>query len=59
MNVYYENIDGMINIQRVLEDNGTNSIYFISGPPSMIKSFRQTIIATGVPEENVITDDWE
>ena len=57
--IYYEDIDGKINIENILNENGTNATYFISGPPSMIKSFKQTLIEKGVPLDNVLTDDWE
>jgi NAD(P)H-flavin reductase len=32
---------------------------FISGPPSMIKTFKQKLIANGVSDKQVLTDDWE
>lgn len=56
---FIEDIDGTIDIQSVYNDNGNASNYFISGPPLMIKTFKQTLIENGVPNENVLTDDWE
>jgi ferredoxin-NADP reductase len=57
--LYHEDIDGIIDIQSIFNENGSTSNYFISGPPLMINSFKQTLIENGVPNENVLTDDWE
>ena len=57
--LYNEDIDGILDIQSIFKENGTTSNYFISGPPTMIKNFKQTLIENGVPIENVLTDDWE
>lgn len=56
---FIEDIDGIINIQEILNENGVDSSYFISGPPAMIKSFKSFLITNNVAEENVLTDDWE
>ncbi len=56
---YYEDIDGVININEIQNNNGATSHYFISGPPTMIKTFKQTLIKNGVPANNILTDDWE
>lgn len=56
---YYEDTDGVISKEEILEQNGTQSNYFISGPPSMIKTFKKTLIERGVPPQNLFTDDWE
>lgn len=56
---YYENTEGVIDIQQIYQDNGIESNYFISGPPAMIKAFKQILVAKGVPTNNVLTDDWE
>ena len=57
--LFYEDKDGILNIQNIADDNGIDSNYFISGPPAMIKSFKQTLLSNGVPTSNVLTDDWE
>ena len=57
--LFIENNDGILDIKYIFTENGTNSNYFISGPPLMIKIFKQTLIENGVPIENVLTDDWE
>lgn len=56
---FYEDNDGILNIQHIADENSANSNYFISGPPAMIKAFKQTLITQGVPANNVLTDDWE
>ncbi len=56
---FYQNIDGVIDIQQIVKDNGIFSTYFISGPPAMIKSFKQTLMERGVPVKQILTDDWE
>lgn len=57
--IFYENRDGVIDIEKIHEQNGNASCYFISGPPVMIKIFKNKLIERGVPRENVLTDDWE
>lgn len=56
---YNEDKDGIINIKSIAEENSIESNYFISGPPAMIKSFKRTLVAKGVPANNVLTDEWE
>lgn len=59
LRIYYEDIEGLINIGQVFSKHGTDSTYFISGPPVMIKAFRQSLIDSGVPVKQVLTDAWE
>lgn len=56
---YYENIDGIIDIHSIFNENGTNSDYFISGPPIMIKSFKKYLLLKGLEENKIRTDEWE
>ena len=56
---FYEDTDGVIDINEIHNSNGATSHYFISGPPAMIKIFKNTLIEKGVPTENILTDDWE
>jgi len=56
---FYEDIDGRLDIHKIFSENGIGSDYFISGPPVMIKSFKQALITNGVPANQVLTDDWE
>jgi len=57
--IFYQDLDGVIDINQIFNENETSSNYFISGPPAMIKAFKQTLINKGVPAVNVLTDDWE
>jgi len=57
--LYHEDTDGVININQIFMDNGIHSNYFISGPPLMIKLFKNALIENGVQSGNILTDDWE
>ena len=57
--IFYEDLNGNLNISRIFSENGINCDYFLSGPPAMIKSFKLGLISRGVPENQVLTDDWE
>jgi predicted ferric reductase len=59
MKCYYENETGIIDIHQIFRENNRLSNYFISGPPAMIKAFKQTLIGDNVPAGNILTDDWE
>ncbi|MDO8804026.1 MAG: FAD-dependent oxidoreductase [Elusimicrobiota bacterium] len=54
-----EEKDGRLDIQKILKENGPSAVYFISGPPAMIKSFKAGLAEKGVPAGNIRTDDWE
>lgn len=56
---FYENTNGVIDINSIYEENRDTCDYFISGPPVMIKVFKQALIDKGVPVNQVLTDDWE
>ncbi len=57
--LFFEDKDGVINIEKIYEENVNDSNFFISGPPAMIKIFKNKLIELGVPRMNVLTDDWE
>jgi len=57
--LYFQDEVGVIDIEQIYKENGVDSSYFISGPPVMIKAFKQKLIEKGVPAVNVLTDDWE
>ena len=57
--IFYQDEVGVINIDEIYEKNGNDSDYFISGPPVMIKSFKQRLIQFSVPAGHILTDDWE
>ena len=54
-----EEKDGRLEIQNIFTGNGPAAVYFISGPPAMIKNFKNSLIEKGVPAGNIRTDDWE
>jgi ferredoxin-NADP reductase len=56
---FYEDQDGVIDIEKIYNENGLNATYYISGPPAMIKTFSFYLKQKGVTESKVITDDWE
>jgi ferredoxin-NADP reductase len=56
---FYENTDGVIDIQSIFNDNSNSATYFISGPPLMIKSFKNFLLSNEVEENKIRTDEWE
>lgn len=59
VNLFFQDVDGILDIEQIFEKNGTDSSYIISGPPIMIKNFKSKLLEKGVPEFNILTDDWE
>ena len=57
--IYYEDTDGIIDIQQIFLNNGVTPNYFISGPPIMIKLFKNILIKNGVLSKNILADNWE
>lgn len=57
--IFYENKDGIIDIDKIYNESSENSNYFISGPPVMIKIFKNKLLDKGVSEVCILTDDWE
>jgi NAD(P)H-flavin reductase len=57
--IYYEDVNGILDINLIFSENGISSDYFISGPPVMIKLFKQVLSEKGVPIARILTDDWE
>ncbi len=55
---YYEDIEGILDIESIYNECG-NTTYFISGPPIMIKKFKQYLLDKSNNKCNIITDDWE
>ena len=55
----YEDLDGMLDIAKILITEHPDSLYFLSGPPLMIKIFRKHLEESGVDKANIRTDDWE
>ena len=59
LTIYYQDVDGVININQIFDENAIDSNYFISGPPTMITAFKKSLIANGVVQDRIKTDDWE
>ncbi len=59
VNNIYEDEAGMLNIEKIYKKNGNAHSYFISGPPVMIKTFKNFLLENGVQADNILTDDWE
>lgn len=59
INISFQDIDGILNIERILSEMGIHSTYFISGPQAMISSFKKYLLGKGVDPLNIKTDDWE
>jgi ferredoxin-NADP reductase len=57
--VVREDREGRIPIEQLATRHGATSVYFISGPPAMIRSFRESLRAAGIPADHIRTDDWE
>lgn len=45
-------------ISTCLEDD-TPSLYYLSGPPAMIRTFREGLISRGIASETIRVDDWD
>lgn len=57
--IFYEDNEGILDINSILEENGRDNDYFISGPPKMIKVFKQVLISKDVPKSHILVDEWE
>lgn len=57
--IHYQDAEGLIDVKKIASENSHASSFFISGPPAMIKGFKSILEEHGVPEQNVLTDDWE
>jgi NAD(P)H-flavin reductase len=33
-------------------------VFFISGPPEMIKKFKDELVEAGIAADRIITDEW-
>lgn len=59
VNYYYEDENGIIDISGILDKHGISKTYFISGPPAMIKRFKNYLTISNVSVNQIKTDDWE
>jgi ferredoxin-NADP reductase len=57
--VFYQDTDGIIDIEKIDATHPDAGAFFISGPPAMIKNFKQYLLTKGVNDSRIKTDDWE
>lgn len=50
---------GLIPVDDLVDRHGAGAVYFLSGPPAMIRAFREDLVARGVPGDRVKADEWE
>lgn len=53
--------DGRLSIDSIREETAglSDPVYFLSGPPVMIKAFMQRLAELGVSRDNIKIDEWE
>jgi ferredoxin-NADP reductase len=56
---FYQDKDGVIDIEKIFDENCYDATYLISGPPSMIKTFTEYLKLKGVSKNCIKTDEWE
>ncbi len=59
INCVYQDEAGVLPIDKILALSDKSASFFISGPPVMIRSFKEFLLRHGIPECQVKTDDWE
>lgn len=57
--VVYQDSEGMINIDRVIEESDRHGAFFVSGPPVMVSSFKSVLSSRGIADANIRADEWE
>jgi ferredoxin-NADP reductase len=59
VHIVQQDTAGILDIQAIFQSHGVDATYFVSGPPAMIRTFKEFLIAHGVAQDQVRTDDWE
>jgi ferredoxin-NADP reductase len=56
-----EEIDGRLSVQQAWDSlrSPTKAVFYLSGPPVMIKAFSDDLAARGLPREQIRVDAWE
>jgi NAD(P)H-flavin reductase len=54
-------LGGILDIDAIAGEaiGGRACLYYLSGPPGMISSFRGNLLGRGIPAESIRVDDWE
>ncbi|MFA6923080.1 MAG: FAD-dependent oxidoreductase [Bacteroidales bacterium] len=55
----FENLNGKLDIEKIIDENGKNSSYLISGPFEMLKYFKNILVNNNILPNKIITDEWE
>ncbi|MBF9018674.1 MULTISPECIES: FAD-dependent oxidoreductase [unclassified Oceanispirochaeta] len=52
--------EGLLSVNNILNDiqKKDNSVFFISGPPTMIELFQQQLMQSGILKDKIIIDEW-
>jgi predicted ferric reductase len=58
INIIEQDKNGVLDIEKIYKNN-PGSVYFMSGPPVMIKNFKNYLLGRNIPSTNILTDDWE
>lgn len=59
-NIHYEYLSGILDIEEIYFNNtGPDSIYFLSGPPRMISTFKEFLLNKNIDTSKIIIDNWE
>jgi ferredoxin-NADP reductase len=55
----YQDVQGILDIQKIQNEAAATSDFFISGPPTMISGFKSHLLSNGINEQQIKTDEWE
>jgi predicted ferric reductase len=59
VHLVYQDKDGILDIEKIYNDSHKKTSFFISGPPSMLFSFKNYLLNQGLSADQIKTDDWE
>lgn len=59
VNNVYQDKKGILDIEKIFSNSDKGTSFFISGPPAMIKSFKNFLVKKGMRTDQIKTDDWE
>ena len=51
-------LPGIIDCNQILKENSSNSGFFISGPPLMIATIKNTLLEHGILPDRIFIDEW-
>jgi ferredoxin-NADP reductase len=57
--IKFQDVDGVLDVDSIYNENGLAATYFLSGPQVMISFFKSRLIVLGLNESSVKTDNWE